>query len=346
MAYTGVLEDVRRAIKGEKPERMPFFALSEEMDVRVAGEVYENYATDSKVMEKVQSHVIEKFGYDWAWLQIDDCLIYEILGVGVVGEGNILRATKDYLPANRDTLNSLKKPDIRKDGRCPTLLDAIKRLKDKYGESLLVVGRTEAPFTAVTLLFGVGPTSMMVYDDPDLLKDAMKFFHDIQVEFGLAQFEAGADALWYGDCNASGHIISLKVYQDIAFQPMKDVIDAYKGRGLTMLHASEENPKYVDVMADAGMEMLSVGPGADLAACYDAIKGRCALMGNVDPIGQLLNGTPESVSAQAEQILRNVSSRGGHLIDSGEMVPRETPEENMMAFGETVRRVWSELVRE
>jgi len=343
MAYTGVLEDVRKAIEGKRPGRMPFFALSEEMDVRVAGEVYENYATDSRVIEKVQTQVIEKFGYDWAWLQIDDCIIYEILGVGVVGEGNILRATKDYLPATRTTLDNLKRPDVRRDGRCPVLLDAIKRMKDRYGESLFVVGRTEAPFTAVTLLFGMEPTSLLVYEDPGLLKDAMKFFHEVQVEFGLAQFEAGADAIWYGDCNASGHLLSLKVYQDLAFEPMRDVIAAYKGKGWTILHASEENPKYVEVMADAGMEVLSVGPGADLAACHDAVRGRCALMGNLDPIGQLLNGTPESVGAQVEQILRTVSARGGHLIDSGEMVPRETPEENMMAFGETVRRVWPEL---
>ena len=33
------------------------------------------------------------------------------------------------------------------------------------------------------------------YDDPQLLKDTMRFFYDVQTEFGLAQFEAGADAV-------------------------------------------------------------------------------------------------------------------------------------------------------
>ena len=67
------------------------------------------------------------------------------------------------------------------------------------------------------------------------------------------------------------------------------------------------------------------------------------MLGNVDPIGQLMNGTPESVSKQVEDILRNVSVKGGHLINSGEMVPRATLEKNMKAFRDTVRRVWPEI---
>jgi len=346
MPYSGVMEDVRLAIRGERPRRMPFFALSEEMDVRVAGEVYERFCTDSKVIEKVQSLAVDRFGYDWTWLQIDDCILFEILGVGVVGQGNILRATKDYLPATRATLNNLPRVNVKKDGRCPVLLDAIKRMKDRYGESLAVVGRTEAPFTAVALTIGMEPTSLMIYDDPDLLRDMVRYFIDVETEFGLAQFEAGADMIWYGDCWASGHLLSLSAYENEALPPMAEVVGHYKGHGLTILHSSEENPKYVDLMAGAGVDIVSVGPEADLAACHDTIGGRCALMGNVDPIGQLMKGTPESVSTQVEHILRNVSVRGGHLINSGEMVPRDAPEENMTAFGETVRNVWPKLVRQ
>ncbi len=340
MAYKGVLEDVKLAVKGKRPGRMPFFALSEEMDVRLAGVTYEEYDHDSKVMARVIANAQKLFDYDWAWLQVDDCIIYELLGVGVVGGGEILRATKNYRPATRATLNSLKKPNVRKDGRCPVLCDAIKRIKDKCGDTLMVVGRTEAPFSSATLLYGMGPCSTMIYDDPDLLKDTMKFFYDVQTEFGLAQYEAGADALWFGDCNASSHLISLTAYKEFAAEPLSVVARNYKGHGLSLLHASEEDPRYVEVMSKTGVDIISIGPGGNLEECHAAMGGRCCALGNVDPIGQLMNGTPQSVGAQAEGILRKVSVKGGHLINSGEMVPRQTPEANMKAFGETVRRVW------
>jgi len=343
MAYLGVVQDVKRAVRGEKPARMPFFACSEEMDVRLAGEVYENYATNSKVIEKVVRDAVKRFDYDWAWLQVDDCIIYEILGVGVVGQGDILRATKDYLPPTRETLNRLKRPNVRKDGRCPVLLDAIKRVKDHFGDSLVVTGRVEGPYSSATLLYGIEPGNMLIFEDPKLLKDTMRFFTDIQIEFGLAQFEAGADALWLGDCNASSHLMSLPMYREFALPGLGDLARAWKGRGLSILHASEEKPAYVGAMAESGVDVISVGPGGDLAACHQAAAKRCAIIGNVDPIAQLMNGSPASVASQAEGILRNVSVKGGHLINSGEMVPRATPEANMRAFGETVRSVWPRI---
>ena len=344
MPYPNVMADIRRAIAGHKPERMPLLALSEEFDVRVAGEAYEDYATNSKVIERVQTYAIERFGYDWAWLQIDDCFIVELLGVGVQGGGNIPVATKDYLPALRTTLNSLKRPNVRQQGRCPVLLDAIKRLKDRFGESLLVMGRIEAPFSAATLLYGIGAASMLVYDDPGLLRGTMEFFCEVQIEFGNAQIEAGADGLWHGDCNGSSNILSLPVYQDLVFEPLKKVLAATQG--LRFLYSGEKDPKYVDVMADAGADVLGVTYEADLAACHEVINGRCALIGHLHPIEHFMNGTPESVSTATEHILRTVSTKGGHLINSGDAVPHQTPAENMIAYLDAVRRVWPQLAED
>jgi len=99
MAYKGVLNDIDKCIKLQKPERVPVFLCSEEFDVKEAGVIYSEYNSNSEIMAKVQIEFIKKFDYDWAWLQVDDCIEFEILGVGVKGGGNILPATCDYLPA-------------------------------------------------------------------------------------------------------------------------------------------------------------------------------------------------------------------------------------------------------
>ena len=87
MAYKGVMDDVRKCIALQKPNRLPAFAMSEEFDVRMAGVTYNDYNRDAKLLAKCQSDVIKRFDYDWAWLQIDDCIEFEILGVGVKYEG-------------------------------------------------------------------------------------------------------------------------------------------------------------------------------------------------------------------------------------------------------------------
>ncbi|HEY3297680.1 MAG TPA: uroporphyrinogen decarboxylase family protein, partial [Armatimonadota bacterium] len=187
MAYKGVLDDFRAAIGLKTPSHVPIVALGEEFDVRVCGGgvTYNEYNRNAKIMSEVQIAAVKRFGYDWSWLQVDDCMVYEVLGVEVIGQGDILPATCGYLPATRETLNSLPGVDPKKDGRLPVLLEALKRIKDEFGDTVAVVGRTEAPFSSVALLYGIEETMLLPYTDPELLIDTLKYFVEIQTAFGL-----------------------------------------------------------------------------------------------------------------------------------------------------------------
>ncbi|MFH1923823.1 MAG: uroporphyrinogen decarboxylase family protein, partial [Planctomycetota bacterium] len=195
MAYDGVLDDVRRAIALEKPKRMPVFACSEEFDVKWYGKyTYEQVCQDGDKIAEVWIAAIEEFDYDWAWMQIDDCFEFEPLGVGTHGEGNILRATRDYLPPTKETLQGLRMPDPKTDGRMPEKLKAIRLVKERFGDTVLVEGACAAPFSSVGLLFGLEETMMLTATDPELLHEACEFFVDLQARFIRAQIEAGAQA--------------------------------------------------------------------------------------------------------------------------------------------------------
>lgn len=343
MAYKGVLEEIRRAVDLGRPGRMPFFACSEEFDVRVCGEIYARYNSLSDVMVKVQSEVIRRFDYDWAWLQVDDCIEFEPLGVITKGEGNVLPATIGYLPPARETLKALKIPDFQSEGRMPILLEAIRRIKEEFGDTICVVGRTAAPFSSATLLYGIEETMNLIFTDPDLLKDTCDFFVEFQAEWGDAQIAAGADAIWFGDCNASTHLISPRHYEEFALEPAQKVTEAYKKRGaFVFYHASEERVEGLKLMAGLGVSALSVGPGLDIAIAKEAVGDQVCLMGNLNPIDPLERGTPDEVRAETRRILK-VAEGGGLLFNTGEMVPRDTPEENMRAAIEVVKNEWPQI---
>lgn len=333
MAYKGVIDDIRKCVKLQKPSRVPVFAHSEEFDVRMAGELYSTYNSNSKIMAKCQIDSIKKFDYDWAWLQVDDCIEFEVLGVGVKGEGNILPATCEYLPATHETLKNLKMPNPKKDGRMPVLLDAIKRIKDKFGDTVCVTGRTAAPFSSVTLLYGMTESLMLLYDNPVLVKDTVEFFTELQTMWGCAQIEAGADAIWFGDCNASGHLISVDQYMKFAFEGVKKCVQAYDSAGgFSFYHASEHKPEHMKAQAATGISALSVGPGVDMDTVKKAIGDKVCIIGNVDPINILLQSNAEKVFEESKRIMEIGKLNGGYLFNSGEMIPRDVPEENMRAF--------------
>ncbi len=337
MAYKGVLDDIRKCVNLQRPGRIPVFAESEEFDVRISGITYEEYCRDAEKMARVQIMAVEKFDYDWAWLQVDDCIEFEILGVGVKGQGNILRATCDYLPAAKETLSKLKIPNMKTSGRMPVLLDALTRVKTHFKDTVCATGRTAAPFSCVGLLYGLEESMTLPYTNPALLRDTIEFFVEHQIKFGLAQIEAGADAIWFGDCNASSHLLSPELYRQFAFEPAKRVIEAYKkAGGLVFYHASEEG-KSLPMMTGLGTSALTSGPGLDIKEAVSVTAGKVCFLGNLDPIRILQNGTPKQVEAETVRIMEEGKKVNGFLFSSGEMIPRETPEENMVAMIRTAK---------
>jgi len=309
------------------------FACSEEMDVRLAGVIYNEYNRNAKLMAKTQIEAIKRLDYDWAWLQVDDCIEFEPLGVGVKGSGNILPATCEYLPATVETLRGLTMPNPQKDGRMPVLLDAIKNIKDELGDTVCVTGRVAAPFSSVTLLYGMTESLLLLYDDPELFIETIKFFTEMQSMWATEQIKAGADAIWVGDCNASGHLISPAQYREFAFMGACDLAKAIaEYKGLSFYHASEHNLECIQIQAETGVSALSVGPGVDMAVVKQKVGDRICIIGNIDPIKYLLDADEDSVYREARRIAAVGREGGGYIFNSGEMIPRETPEANIRAM--------------
>lgn len=340
MAYDGLMDDIRTIVNLGIPDRVPVCALSEEFDVKWYNRgTYEDIATDADKLAQCSIAAAYEFDYDWVWLQVDDCIEFEVLGVGTRGEVNILRATCDYLPVSEDTLKSLRMPDPQKDGRMPILLEAISKVRQEFGDRICVCGRIAAPFSSTGLLYSLQESMMLMFMDSDLFRKTCDFFVEFQYLWGRAQFEAGAHALWVGDCNAMSNLIGLEQYNEFAFEPCKELVERYRELGvLTFFHASEEKVPYIEKQTELGVDVLSVGPGIDIAEAKKATVGKVALMGNLDPIEVLEKGTPEQVAAEAARIVKIGKDGGGYIFDTGEMVPRDTPEENMRAMIRSARQ--------
>ena len=333
MAYSGVMEDIRACVELKKPRRTPVFAMSEEFDVKWHGKyTYEEMIQSADKLVDVWAAAVREFDYDWAWLQLDDCVEFEVLGVGCVGEGNILRATHDYLPATPATVKSLRLPDPNRDGRMPIKLEAIRRLKAEFRDAICVVGSNAAPYSSAGLLYGLEKPMLMMFDDPDLLRETMEFFVELQSMWSVAQIKAGADAIWLGDCNAFSSLLSPAQYKDFAAEPCRKVIQAcHDADGMVFLHNSEISIPHIELECELKPDVISIGPAADMQAVFAAVRGKACIMGNVDPIEVLMRGTPEQVGKDVERLMamgRNTS----FMLDSGEMIPRDVPEANMRAF--------------
>lgn len=342
MAYQGVIEDFQKIRENKIPRRVPCVTASEEFDVRWHGKyTYEEFCQDGDKMFEVYKAAIEHFNYDWAWLQIDDCFEFEPVGVTVKGEGNILRATCGYLPVSWETLKNLPTMDPWKDGRIPEKLKAIRKLKDYFKDTVLITGSCAAPFSAIGLTFSIQESMMLMFTDPKFLYAAMDYWKDFYKRYIRAQQEAGADAIWLGDCNAFSSMVSVPQYNEHILPITKELVD-YCEKELNIMiwmHNSETQLKHVLSHLPLGVSFESIGPDGDIRQIREATRGRQPISANLDPIKVLWQGNPDSIAAEVNRIMSICKDGGGFIFNSGEMNPREIPEENMLAFMETARKL-------
>jgi MtaA/CmuA family methyltransferase len=334
------IDNVRACVELREPYDLPVFALSQEFDARYAGLTYAQYIKDAETIVRTQLLVIERFGWDWCWLHLDDTLEFEPLGVGVTAGENVVPATTNYLPFERRVLRTLRVPDPHSAGRMPLLLEAIQGVREARSDRTCVTGRIAAPFSAVTLMFGMAESMLKMLDNPRLFRDALRFAEETAISYGLAQIEAGAHAIWLGDCNASTHLISVDHYRQWALEPCARVIAALKAAGaLVFLHNSEETIPGLCAQAEAAPSALSVGPGLDMARARAALPN-IALMGNIDPVRLLQRGSASQVAAETDRQVR-LAVGGAMIFSTGECVPRDAKGPNLHTMVDTARKVWN-----
>ena len=160
-------------------------------------------------------------------------------------------------------------------------LRALRQIKDELGDTICLCGQIAAPFTSCSLIFGVSDTLTLIFEDQELLKKTSEFFVDLQIEWGKAQLNAGADALWLGDCVASSSFISPQQYREFASQGASKVSEALqKEGGYIFYHTGDKSLTHLQLAAYLGFSALNIGEGIDMAKVIEFIRLRepCVLV--------------------------------------------------------------------
>jgi len=338
MAYSGVINDVRTCVNLSIPQRVPIFALDEQFNVRMHGITYAEYTYEVDKMVNCEIEMVKKFDYDWVYLNPDDYIEFEPLGVKTKGAKNIPLTGYKYLPACEDTLKNLKFPNFKKDGRMLAFLEAISRIKEKLGDTVCLAGRVAAPFSSVTLLYGVENGLILLFENPELFKETANFFVEFMIEWGKAQIQAGADAIWVGDCVASSGFISSSHYAEFALPGVLRLNEALKKEGFVFYHAGESSLTHLESMANSYPDVLSIGGKIGLNKVKETVGKRVCLMGNIKGIEVLQRGSPEEVERETMRIMEIGKKGGGYIFNSEEGIPYQTPEENVKIMMQTAKK--------
>lgn len=97
----------------------------------------------------------------------------------------------------------------------------------------------------------------------------------------------------------------------------------------------------IDSILDTGSAAYHFGNAIDMAEMLSHIPEDIMVMGNVDPAGELRNGTPGSVREATLKVMENCCGHNNFVISSGCDIPPLSPWENIDAFFKAVQEFYA-----
>jgi uroporphyrinogen decarboxylase len=260
----------------------------------------------------------------------------------VRGEGPVL-----YNPAR-------SAEDVAKLRVCPpeeTLgftLDAIKLARQELnGRDIPLIGFSGAPFTLASYAIEGGSsrnyveTKRYMLNQPAAWHDLMSKLSEVVGEYLLAQARAGAQVLqvfdsWVGNLAPAD-------YQHYVMPYSKQAIDTAKQAGVPVIHFGTDTAGMLELLRDAGGDVIGVDWRVDLDAAWDQLGDSVAVQGNLDPAA-LFADWPV-LQARARRVLDQAGGRPGHIFNLGHGILPGTPVENVRRLVDFVHEYSSKTGR-
>jgi MtaA/CmuA family methyltransferase len=233
------------------------------------------------------------------------------------------------LLGNKSKLASLRLPDPAAPGRMCDRVEAVRLLAAASGTTRIVEGWVEGPCGMSANLRGLNTLMLDFFDDPPFVVALFDFAVRMEVEFARAQVAAGATLIGIGDPAAS--LVGPRLYTEFVLPAERRLIDAIHAFGVPVrLHICGNTKRIVDGMGQTGADIIDLDYPTPLGHARRAMRATQVLLGNIDPVRTLYNGTPESIEAALEECFAQAGA--AYICGAGCEVPRGTPQANLEAM--------------
>ncbi len=324
-------ERVFAMLDGKPVDHLPAMPITMMFAADQAGAKYLDYATNYRIQAEGQMRVAAGFGVDHVSVISDPACEAADLGAHIkfypdqppaIDEENALLKDKTVLAG-------LKLPDPLGGGRMTNRVQAVALLKERAGGEKAIEGWIEGPCAQSADLRGINRLMLDFYDDPQFVRDLMELTVEVELRFAKAQIDAGADIIGLGDAAAS--LISSRHYHEFTWPFEKKLIDGLRAMGARVrLHICGDTRHLLEGLGRLGCAMVDLDSQAPLDEARSKMGARQVLLGNIDPVRVLRNGTPESVYKAICECHRQAVDR--YIVGAGCEVTRDTPVENFAAM--------------
>jgi uroporphyrinogen decarboxylase len=296
--------------------------------------------TNPEIACEITLQPVDRFPLDAAILFSDILTIPHAMNLGLefeAGEG-----PKFERPVR--TAADIDKLGIPDPGReLKYVVDAVARVRRELRGRVPLIGFAGSPWTVATYMvegggsktFGV--IKRMMYEAPRELHRLLEILARSTILYLNAQIAAGAQAVMVFD--TWGGVLTPAQYREFSLRYMEQIIASLTreadGRRVPNIVFTKGGGQWLAEIAAIGCDAAGVDWTTDLKTAREAVGGRIALQGNLDP--SALYSPPDVLRAEALRVLDSYGPGSGHVFNLGHGITPEVDPERVALLVETVQ---------
>jgi len=314
------------AYTGSKPDRPPTaFPLTTQLreSVNILGYSVEDIYRDPVKQANVVMLLWEKAKLETLLVPLDLNIEAEALGCKIRyidGHPNV----HETLYRN---LNDLRIPeDLFDKGRFQVKYDAIRIMREKYGDTLAIFNRVTGPMTMAGLIFGAERVVIWTRRKKKELKETLEQLVEINIEDARRSLRYGVDIVAMAEPTATCDITPPDFFNNV----LVDIYREFNKRigSITALHICGNTNPILKYIPETGFNAFSFDSKVRVAYAKEIIGDKVVLIGNIHNVNVLLKGPAERVIKES---LRAIAEGIDVLATSCDF-PFDAPIEHVIAM--------------
>src|SRR5258707_1648694 len=223
------------------------------------------------------------------------------------------------------------------------VIDAVALVRRELGGRIPLIGFAGSPWTVATYMVEgggsktFGQIKRMMYEAPRDLHRLLDLLAKATILYLNAQIAAGAQAVMLFD--TWGGVLTPSQYEEFSLRYMAQVIDALtrksEGRRVPNIVFTKGGGAWLAEIAAIGCDAVGVDWTTDLSDAREAVAGRVALQGNLDP--SALFAPPDVLRSETLRVLDSYGAGAGHVFNLGHGITPDVEPERVALVVETVR---------
>ncbi|WP_102374216.1 uroporphyrinogen decarboxylase family protein [Raoultibacter massiliensis] len=220
-------------------------------------------------------------------------------------------------------------------GRTGLYVEAIRRVVPLIDDRPVLAG-VIGPFSLAGRLMDVNEIMPLCYEEPELVSAVLDKTTDFIIAYTKAFKEAGADGVVVAEPMAG--LLSPDLMGEFSTPYVRRIVDEVQDEAFAVVYhnCGASVVKAHEQVFATGAAAYHFGNAIDMADIMPLVPADCVAMGNIDPAGEIKNGTPESVRAATTALMESCASYPNFVPSTGCDVPPMAPWENIEAFFDAV----------